>query len=662
MLLSSIKNAEHSLKMVKVRKSGYYRKLGIIALCLTPVFFLAIHVLSTEMLRRVTVDLTEEKLFTLSDGTKRVLENMREPITLRLFMSDELLNSSPNLKDYGRQITELLDRYVELSSGRIKLQIIKPEPFSPEEDRAVGLGLQGIPISQAGNLGYFGLAGTNTTDDSDTIPFFTRQREPFLEYDLSRMIQNLANPKKKKVGFISSLPIDSDPMKRYRPWEVLKQLKEVFDVTKITLENPVPEDLDLLLIVHPREMDDVDRYYIDQHIMRGGKTIIFVDPYSEIATQGNRMKRQPPDDGSDLPKLFKSYGISYNKGTVLGDRSGAQRVNAGRDTFGRPIITDFISWIALRENRINRNDVVSSQLEQITVASSGILSVMPNSGLKMTPLLSSSKEAMQIGVGSVKKDPQPAKLLKNFKSENKNFVIAARFTGLLKSAFFKGKPRDKIREEIREAQIKKGEDVAEDLPHLAKSQGESNILIVADTDILADSSWVRQQNFFGRQMTVPFADNADFLFNAVDTYTGSADLIGLRSRGVSGRPFHKVQEMKRRAELQYRAKEQGLIEKLNGIENNLKKLQTKETEAGTTIILTKDQRAAIDKFRRDSISIRKELRAVQRALREDIDRLESWLKVINIALVPFLVVIFAIVLGVVRRGRSLRTVSPGPTS
>jgi len=647
--------------MIKMRGSGDYRKLGVIALCIAPIFFLSIHILSTELLRRVTVDLTEEKLFTLSDGTKRVLESMREPVTLRFFISDELINSSPNLKDYGRQITELLDRYVELSNGRVQLQIIKPEPFSPEEDRAVGLGLQGIPISQAGNLGYFGLAGTNTTDDSDTIPFFTRQREPFLEYDLSRMIQNLANPKKKKVGFISSLPIDSDPMKRYRPWEVLKQLRKVFDVKKITLENPIPKDLDLLLIIHPREMDEVDQYYIDQHIMRGGKTIIFVDPYSEIATQGNRMKRQPPDEGSDLLKLFESYGIGYDKGKVLGDRSGAQRVNAGRDNFGRPIITDFIAWITLRDARINRKDVVSSQLEQITVASSGIVNLLPNSGLKMTPLLSSSKQAMLIPVGSVKENPKPAKLLKNFKTEDKEFVIAARFTGSLRSAFFKGKPRDKIREEIREAQIKKGEDVVEDLPHISKSQKEANILIVADTDILADGSWVRQQNFFGRQMTVPFADNADFLFNAVDTYTGSADLIGLRSRGVSGRPFHKVQEMKRRAELQYRAKEQSLIEKLNSIENNLKKLQTKETEAGTTVILTKDQKTAIDKFRRDSVSIRKELRSVQRALREDIDQLESWLKVINIVLVPALVVIFAIVLGLVRRSRSRRVLSSLPS-
>jgi len=640
--------------MAEPVKTWDRRKLGIAALLLAPIFFLALHVLSTESLRRVTIDLTQEKLYTLSDGTKSVLRNMREPVTLRLFMSDELLDTSPGLKDYARQVRELLARYVELSNGRIKLEIIRPEPFSPEEDRAVGLGLQGIPITQAGNLGYFGLAGTNTTDDVDTIPFLTRQREPFLEYDLSRMVQNLANPKKKKVGFVSSLPIESDPLKRYRPWEVLKQLREAFDVEKITLENPVPEDIDLLLVIHPREMDEVDRYFIDQHIMRGGKTIIFVDPFSEIATQGNRMNRQPPDDGSDLSKLFKSYGIEYDKSKVLGDRLGAQRVNAGRDALGRPIITDFIAWVTLRDDRINRDDVVSGQLEQITVASSGTLGLASGSALKMTPLLTSSNEAMQIGVGSMKRDPEPAKLLKNFKAAGKKFAVAARFTGMLESAFPDGKPKDKIREEIRAAQIKKGEEVVDDLPHVAKSQTGANILIVADTDMLADGSWVRTQNFFGRQMTVPFADNADFLFNAVDTFTGAADLIGLRSRGVSGRPFHKVDEMKRAAELRYRAKEQGLLEKLTEIENKLKELQTKETEAGTTVILTDEQKTAIEKFRRESVTIRKELRSVQHALREDIDKLEAWLKVINIGLIPAIVVVFAVLLGLFRRGRSKR--------
>lgn len=637
------------------------RKLGVLALCIAPIFFLALHVLSNETLKRFSIDLTEEKLFTLSDGTRQVLSSMREPVTLRLFMSDELLDASPGLKDYARQVTELLDRYVELANGRIKLEIIRPEPFSPEEDRAVGFGLQGIPITQAGNLGYFGIAGSNTTDDTDTIPFLTRQREAFLEYDLSRMVQNLANPKKKKVGYISSLPMDADPLKRYRAWEIMKQLAEFFDVQKITLENPVPEDIDLLLVVHPREMDEVDRYYIDQHIMRGGKTIIFVDPYSETATQGNRAQRQPPDDGSNLPKLFKAYGIEYDKDLVVGDRKGAQRVNAGRDSLGRPIITDFIAWISLTADRIAKNDVVTGELDSINIASAGFLDLAKGSSLKMTPLLTSSEQSMSFPAANIRKDAEPAKLLRDFKSADKKFVIAARFQGRVDSAFPDGKPKDKIREEIREAQIKKGEKIVPDLPHIAKSQKEINLLVVSDTDMLADDFWVRTQNFFGRNVTVPLADNADFLINAVDNFTGTAALIGLRSRGVSARPFERIEAMRREAELRYRAKEQGLLEKLQQIENKLKELQTKETPAGTQVILTDEQKAAIEKFRKESVAIRKELRSVQHALREDIDNLEAWLKVINIGLVPAIVVVFAIALGLIRRKRGRRAV-PAPSA
>ncbi len=323
------------------------RTLGIAGLAMAAVFLVSLLVFSTEALRNATVDLTEAKVFTLSDGTKEVLSDIREPVTLRMFVSEELMEQSPALKDYARSVQELLERYAELSNGRIKLEIIHPEPFSPEEDRAVGFGLHGVPITQAGNLGYFGLAGTNTTDDLDTIAFFTPQRESFLEYDLSRLVQNLANPKKKKVGVVTSLPMDADPLKRYRPWQIIEQLRQFFDVQKITLEDPVPEDIDVLMVVHPRDMDDTDRYYIDQHIMRGGKAIIYVDPYSEEATRGNAMQRQPPDDGSDLKKLFEAYGIVYDKNKVLGDRKGAQRVSAGRDALGRPVITDYLAWVTL---------------------------------------------------------------------------------------------------------------------------------------------------------------------------------------------------------------------------------------------------------------------------------------------------------------------------
>ena len=630
------------------------RRVGIAALIVAALFFLALHVFSTETFRNLTLDLTEGQVYTLSAGTKEVLAAIREPVTLRLFISDDLIEQSPSFKDYAKNVQELLERYVQLSNNRIKLELVRPEPFSPEEDRAVGFGLNGVPITQAGNLGYFGLAGTNTTDDLDVIPFISPQRDRFLEYDLSRLVQNLANPKKKKVGLVSSLPMISDPVKRYRPWQVIEQLRQFFDVQRITLEDPVPEDIDVLMVVHPREMDDTDLYYIDQHVMRGGKTLIFVDPFSETATRGNAMKRQPPDTGSDLKKLFAAWGIKYDKTKVLGDRIGAQRVSAGRDSLGRPVITDYIAWVTLTDDQVKRDDVVTGELEKITVATSGFIEKAEGASYDFDPLLSSSAQAMAIKVSQVNKDPEPAKLLQAFKAVDKPFVVGARISGMFKSAFPDGPPKDKIRDEIREARIKKEEDVADTQKHLKASEKRANMIVIADTDLLADSFWVRVQDFFGQRVPVPIANNADLLINAVDNMAGTASLIGLRSRGVTSRPFHIVDTMKRDAELQYRAKEQGLLDKLKKIEGKLKDLQTKETKAGKTVILSADQKTAIENFRRESVAIRKELRAVQLSLRQDIDELDALLKAINVGLVPVLVVIFAIVLGLVRRGRARR--------
>lgn len=635
-------------------KSWDRRQLAVTALVVAAIFFIALHVLSTETFRNATIDLTEDKVYSLSDGTKEVLAAVREPVILRLFISDELIDKSPGLKDYAKSVRELLQRYVELSNGRIKLELVRPEPFSPEEDRAVGFGLHGIPITQAGNLGYFGLAGTNTTDDLDVIPFISPQRDRFLEYDLSRLVQNLANPKKKKVGLVSSLPMMSDPLKRYRPWQVIEQLREFFDVERITLEDPIPKDVDVLMVVHPRDMDDTDMYYIDQHVMRGGKTLIFVDPYSETATRGNATQRQPPDTGSDLKKLFKAWGIQFEKSKVLGDRKGAQRVSAGTDSLGRPVITDYIAWVTLTGDQIKRDDVVTGELEQITIASSGFIKQTDGAKYDFDPILSSSAQAMAIKVTDVNKEPEPAQLLKNFKAMGKPFVVAARISGMFKSAYPDGPPKDKIRSEIREARIKREEEVPDAQKHQKQSLKRANLMVVADTDLLADDFWVRVQDFFGQRVPVPVANNADLLVNAVDNMAGTASLIGLRSRGVTNRPFHRVDLMKRDAELRYRAKEQGLLEKLKEVEGKLKDLQTKETKAGKTVILTADQKSAIEKFRRESVALRKELRAVQLSLRQDIDQLDALLKAINVGLIPVLVVVFALVLGVARRSRARR--------
>lgn len=642
--------------MMDALRSADRRTLAIVGLVLAAVLVLALHVFSQLLFRGVQLDLTEDRVYSLSDGTREVLRSVKEPITLRFFISKELVEQSPALNKYAKSAQELLERYVELSNENLKLEIIHPEPFSVEEDRAVGFGLQGVPLTQAGNLGYFGLAGTNTTDDLDVIPFFNMSRERFLEYDLSRLIQNLDNPKKKKIGLVSSLPMMADPIRRYRPWQIIEQMKQFFDVERVTLEGPLPDDIDVLMVVHPRDMDDTDRYYIDQFVMAGGKTMIFLDPFSEEATRGNAMQRRGPDTGSELDKLFKAWGIVYDKNKVLGDRQAAQRVSAGKDALGRPVITDYLAWLTLTRERLARGDVITGELEQINLASSGFIDKAEGAEIKFEPLIASSKESMAIAVSKVNKDPKPAVILKEFKSADRSFTVAARISGKLKSAFADGAPKDKTRDEIAAARKKKGEEVRELKTHLKESSRPANLIVVADVDMLADSFWVQIQNFFGQRVVVPSANNGDFVINALDNLAGSNALISLRSRGVTSRPFHTVEAIQKAAELRYRSKEQALLDKLKEVETKLKDLQTKDKPGGKgkAAILSAEQKSAIDKFRQQAITTRQELRGVQLALRQDIDRLDGILKVINIGLMPLLVIVFAIGLGLMRRAAARR--------
>ncbi len=632
------------------------RTLAVAGLALAAVFVVALHVFSQSAFRGIQIDFTEDRIYTLSEGTREVLQGLKEPVMLRFFVSRELVDQSPALKNYAKSVQELLERYTALSNENLKLEFIQPEPFSPEEDRAVGFGLHGVPLTQAGNLGYFGLAGTNTTDDLDVIPFFTLSRERFLEYDLSRLVQNLANPKKKKIGLISSLPMDADPVRRYRPWQIVEQMKQFFDVERVTMEDPVPEDVDVLMVVHPRDMDDTDRYYIDQYVLSGGKTMIFVDPFSEEATRGNAMQRQGPDTGSELDKLFKAWGIVFDKSKVLGDRQAAQRVSAGKDVLGRPVITDYLAWLTLTSERLTRGDVITGELEQINLASSGFIDKAAGAEIKFEPLISSSKDSMALDVSKVNKDPKPAVILKEFKSANRSFIVAARISGKFKSAYPGGAPKDKTREEIAKSRKDKGEEVPVLKTHLKESARPANLIVVADVDMLADSFWVRVQDFFGQKIVVPSANNGDFVINALDNLAGSSALISLRSRGVTSRPFHTVEAIQKEAELRYRSKEQELLEKLKEVETKLKDLQTKDKadSQGKAVIMSAEQKTAVDRFRQLMITTRMELRQVQRALRQDIDWLDGFLKVINIGAMPLVVVIVAVALGLRRRAKARR--------
>ena len=397
-----------------------------------------INIWSSLEIQTAQLDLTENSLYTLSQGSKEVIKTIEETITFRLYYSPSFGKISPPHGNYFKRVRELLEHFAVVSGGKIDLKIINPISFSVEEDEAVKFGIQGVPLDQSGELGYFGMAAVNSTDDRKTVPFFNPQREQFLEYDLTRLVYELAEPKKKKIGLITSLLIEADPMLQYKPWPIMEQVTQFFEVKPIETEAmKIDDDIDVLLIVHPKFLQDNLLYAIDQFVMRGGRLLVFLDPQNETARM---TPRAPPGAGSsELKKLFDIWGIEFDENKFVGDRTRAIRVQA--PVKGRDVIADYLSWGIYDKRAMNANDIVTGQLTSISLASAGSLDLKANSKLKMIPLLQTSKISQRIDAELVRGEINPEAILKQFKSENKSFTIAARFSGPVKSAYPDGPPK-----------------------------------------------------------------------------------------------------------------------------------------------------------------------------------------------------------------------------
>jgi ABC-type uncharacterized transport system involved in gliding motility auxiliary subunit len=626
--------------------------IGVIA---AAAIVIGINMFSDARLGDIRADLTQGKIYTLSNGTKQILAGLKEPVTLRFFYSRRLGATVPVYGTYADHISEMLQEYASVSHGKVKVELYDPEPFSDTEDRAVAYGLQGVPVDNAGNQVYFGLAGSNLEDDERTIPFFQAERERFLEYDLTKLIYDLSNPKRTVVGLMSSLPIDGDPRAMMmsggrgpggQPYASSVLLRQTNQVKAVPLDTQVIDpDIQVLLVAEARDLSDATLYAIDQFVMRGGKLMVMVDPWSEaLAAQPSPTGMPPTDTSSDMKKLFDAWGIVYDPKLVVGDLTGAWRVRAGGDDSSQAV--NYVAWFNIRDG-INHDDPATADLTQITVASSGFLAKAPNATIEFTPLLTSSPLS-----GLVPRDglamPEPAKILANFKPEGGPRVIAARVRGVLKSAFT-GPPDPP-------AGAKKPDNLP---PYKAETDGPANMVVVADSDILVDRYWVRIADFFGQQTATPFADNGPFVANLIGTLAGGDALIGLRSRGDTNRPFERVEALQANAEAQYRQTEQTLRAHLDDVEKQLRGLRTGGGETGpegrtTEAVITPEQRLAIDAARKDIIDTRKKLRDVQLQLNREISSLGTWLLIVNVALVPAALTILAIVLALIQRARRSR--------
>jgi len=599
------------------------RFVPLVALALLALGFVALVALSSVALRGARVDLTQKQLYTLSQGTRNVLGRVDEPVQLKLYYSEHATRDLQQFRVFATRVRELLEEIAARSAGKVTLEIIDPEPFSEAEDQAAAYGLQAVPLGSTGEKLYFGLVGINSTDGQTVMPFIQPDKEAFLEYDVAKLVSTLSVDSLPVVGLVSGLPTgpSTDPTGRTTPgWVVDRQVSELFELRRFQ-GNPtsIADDVDLLWLVHPRGLPDDTLYAIDQFVLRGGRLLVFVDPDSEADQSGvdplDPLSLALPRS-SDLPVLFGAWGIQYDPSRVVLDDKHALQVQP--DPNGPPV--RHLAVLGLGKDALNHDDVVTGELQSLNLSSVGALSLSGDSTLSMVALAQSSSASALALVSEVRDTvANPGLLRDGFKPGGAPFVLAARFTGPLKSAF----PDRK------------------DDKHLASSVEPVNLVVVADTDVLTDRLWVQVGDFLGQPVFNAFAGNGDFVYNAVDNLVGNADLISVRTRATAARPFERVAALRRGAEERYRSTEQKLQGQLDDLEKQLAALQ-KPGVNGQAQALSQEQQAQILRFQDEKLRMRKELREVQHRLNADIDALGARLKLVNILGMPLVVVVVAL--------------------
>ena len=616
-------------------------KLPLIVL-LAIISFFSFNVLNKNFFKNLRFDLTEFNIYTLSDGTKSILQSINEPLNFKLFYTKQIGDINPVYQNYYDRVKEILGQYVLLSNNKIKLKIFNPKPFSNEEDKAVEYGLQGVEII-AGVYGYFGLIATNSTDDEEKIIFFQPDRTPFLEYDLSKIVTNLANPNRRIVGLYTDLPMFGtfNPLAKTQdaaaapPWAVYNQMKEFFEVKRIHEKtSSIPEGLELLMLVHPKKIPERLLYMIDQFVLKGGKLLVFIDPNSETESfSPNTNQVKEGDNNSDLKELLDKWGVELVENKVVGDLLSARRVQIGASD--QPSVTDYIAWLDIKKDHMDDTHQATSKVQRLTFATSGFLkNNEKNNNISFRRLVWSTTQSMQIDVADVKFTPNPTNLLRNFVPSNEELTLAAEIKGNFSSNFPDGPPDTNIKNDFDKNK------------HINESIKPTTLVILADTDMLYDEYWLKYEQ---SGEVIPIANNADFTVNLLEYLNGTEDLIGLRGKGVSSLPFIKVEKIQKEAEQKFRSKEQELLEKLNNYQSKLENIQKGSVEDGGKTLLTEKETLEIDKFREEMIFVRSELRKVQNALRKDIEKLDSILKFFNIFFVPILLIIISLVLGFIGR-------------
>jgi ABC-type uncharacterized transport system involved in gliding motility auxiliary subunit len=583
------------------------RKFAWIALALAALLFVGLNVFADNFFTDTRLDLTHAGTYTLSDGTRAIIAKLPEPVTLRFYFSRKNSANYPVTAAYAKRVRDLLGEYASLSHGKIILEDVDPEPFTPEEDEASAAGIRAAPTT-GGNTLYFGIEGTSSIDEKEAIPYLAVEREAYLEYDLTSLLYQLSHPEKPKLAVLSALPLTNAPATPGQPMTIYAQLQRDYAVTML---NPaftaLPAGTNVLLIAHPGKLGQSQLDQIQSFVLHGGKALVFVDPISELARQEENPQALA---SSDLTPLLKQWGVDYSPQKVVLDRQLSQRIRTGDQ--GQSVA--YPLWLHLTPENFAPRDPVTASLQSLNLASVGSLTPAKGATTHFEPLISSSNQASLADRDIVTATlGDPANLQQGMPTGIR-YTIAARITGPQSVA--------------------------------GVGQGNINVIVVADSDVFDDRFWLRNDGLAAQ----PFADNEGLVLGAVENLSGSDDLISLRMRGDTERPFTVVRAMQADAELKYRETVTNLQGRLTASQQEIAQLQQGGSNSG--IALTPAQTAEIERVRREIAGTRAVLRDVQRQLRADIDRLGTVLAFINILLMPLLVTGFAIWFGIRRRNRA----------
>lgn len=584
--------------------------------------FLILNISSGELFKALRFDLTANKLYTLSKGSKEIIKELDEPIILRLYFSKQLANINPYLLSFAARVEDLLMQYQRASKGKIVVQIIDPEPFSPEEDTAVNSGLQGAPIDNTGTEFYLGIVGTNTVNTRLVIPFLQPNREQNLEYDISQLIYKLAHPQPRVIGVMSSLPLQGTT--NSRPWAIWQQMSQLFALQNLEYDiKEIPEHISTLMIVDPSTFSVGALKAIDQFVMRGGHVLAFVDAVSEVVDQQtahiNRLRQK---DAGDYTKLLKSWGVDFDESKVVADKNLAKsvRIQDGK----REVMVRYPLWMDFINTNFDKSDVLTSNLERLTLATPGALVKSVDSTTNFSPLLTTSDEAMLVDSNRIPEyQKNLAEFLNNYEASGA-YTVAARISGPIKS------------------------------PYSDASVENSSIILFGDTDMLFDHFWLNIQNVNGQEIGVPSASNGSLVLSALDNLFGSNSLISIRNRGTFARPFETVRKIELQSQDKYRESEQALQQRLEITKQKLEQLESQKKD-GNSMLLSVKQKQEEESFRKELVDTRRELRDVRRKLNQDLESVATSIRFFTIGFIPLLIMVGGFGVWLVQNKRELKS-------